>query len=133
MARSVPDARWRRTCPRHRNFIPVLEKLRITSVTFARLVDKVNSPEAMGSWTAMLGTGLLLIYATVGASVLMHCYMWFGYQYFSIPIPDVIAPALHLYRAARFEAVQAEIWLEFWLSVALLLFAMRWAIRKSSS
>ena len=101
-------------------------------MTPARPFGKVNSSEAMGSWTAMLGTGLLFIYATVGASVLMHCYMWFGYQYFSIPIPDVIAPALHLYRAARFEAVQAEIWLEFWLSLALLLFAMRWAIRKSS-
>jgi hypothetical protein len=71
--------------------------------------------------------------AMIGASILNGCYTSFGWHYFTMPFPDIIAPSFHLGGEAHWNAAESEVWLEFFVGMLAALAGARWVARKLSN
>ena len=76
---------------------------------------------------------VIVVGAFIGACLLMRFYTSFGWHYFTMPFPDLIAPTLHLGGEAHYDAAEAEIWLEFFAALLIAFTGIRWASRNPSN
>lgn len=75
-----------------------------------------------------------IVCAFLGATILMRIYMTWGWHYFDMPSPHILAPLLHLDGEEAENADYGEVWLEF-LGVfltALAGFHLRWSKNSNS-
>ena len=78
-------------------------------------------------------TVVKFVIAFAAACLLNRAYNTFGWHFFKMPYPDIIAPIFNMWAGAHYDAVEMEWLVEFFLVALAIIFAGDWIVRRANS